>query len=269
MSTKCHSERSEESETLRSTQGDNDEDQLPDTWVWKQLSAIANVKGGVTKGRRFNGKKTIFLPYLRVANVQDGYLDLTEIKQIEVLPEDKVKYAMKSGDLLFTEGGDRDKLGRGTVWRGKVQDCIHQNHIFRVRLKTGEAIPDYVSITTKSDFSKHYFFENASQTVNLASINIRTLSALPLPIPPLPEQHEIVRRVEALFKKADEIEVRYKKAKAFVDKLTQSILAKAFRGELVPQDPNDEPASVLLERIKVERAKQELKRRGKKVTHDA
>lgn len=270
MASKCHSERSEESETLCFTQGDNDENHFPDTWVWKQLSAVADVKGGVTKGRRFNGKKTIFLPYLRVANVQDGYLDLTEIKQIEVLPEDKVKYALKSGDLLFTEGGDRDKLGRGTVWRGEVQDCIHQNHIFRARpLKTGEAIPDYVSITTKSDFSKHYFFENASQTVNLASINIKTLSALPLPIPPLPEQQEIVRRVESLFKKADEIETRYKKAKAFVDKLTQSILAKAFRGELVPQDPNDEPASMLLERIKVERTKQWPKRRGKKVTHDA
>ena len=70
---------------------------------------------------------------------------------------------------------------------------------------------------------------------------------------PLIEQQEIVRRVEALFKKADEIEARYKKAKTFVDKLTQSILAKAFRGELVPQDPNDEPASKLLERIKSER----------------
>ena len=92
---------------------------------------------------------------------------------------------------------------------------------------------------------------------------------MPISLPPLPEQHEIVRRVEALFKKANEIEVRYKKAKAFVDRLTQSILAKAFRGELVPQDQNDEPASVLLESIKVEMVKQEPKRRGKRVEHDA
>jgi type I restriction enzyme S subunit len=114
-----------------------------------------------------------------------------------------------------------------------------------------------VSLYSKSAFSRSYFFENASQTVNLASINLTTLAALPLSLPPLPEQQEIVRRVEALFKKADEIEERYKKAKAFVDKLTQSILAKAFRGELVPQDPNDEPASVLLERIKQEHSKRE------------
>ena len=103
----------------------------------------------------------------------------------------------------------------------------------------------------------------------MENLNQKLFSAMPISLPPLPEQHEIVRRVEALFKKANEIEVRYKKAKAFVDKLTQSILAKAFRGELVPQDTNGEPASVLMERIKVERVKQEPKRRRKKVAHDA
>ena len=83
-------------------------------------------------------------------------------------------------------------------------------------------------------FVKIYFFENASQTVNLASINMTTLGNVPLAIPPEKEQHEIVRRVESLFSLADQIEARYQKAKTHVDKLTQSILAKAFRGELVP-----------------------------------
>jgi type I restriction enzyme S subunit len=88
-----------------------------------------------------------------------------------------------------------------------------------------------------------------------------------VPMPPLQEQHEIVRRVEALFKIADDIEKRYQKAKAHVDKLTQSILAKAFRGELVPQDPNDEPASELLKRIQAERKNQEAEARpGRKLS---
>ncbi len=88
-------------------------------------------------------------------------------------------------------------------------------------------------------------------------LNLDNIKNLDIHLPPLPEQQEIVRRVEALFKKADEIEARYKKARVFVDRLTQSILAKAFRGELVPQDPNDEPASVLLEKIKTEKGRLE------------
>jgi len=86
-------------------------------------------------------------------------------------------------------------------------------------------------------------------------VNTAQLRNLSMPLPPFDEQQAIVHRVEALFKIADQIEARYKKAKAVVDKLSQSILAKAFRGELVPQDPNDEPASELLERIREERSK--------------
>jgi type I restriction enzyme S subunit len=231
--------------------------ETPESWRWNRLSEVAHVRGGVTKGRKLAGKRTIVLPYLRVANVQDGYLNLSEIKQIEVLPGDETEYGLESGDVLFTEGGDRDKLGRGAVWHDEIPKCIHQNHIFRARLFTLQVTPEYISLVTKSEFSRHYFFDNASQTVNLASINLTTLSALPMPIPPVEEQNEIVHRLEALFKLADQIEARLTKAKNNVDQLTQSVLAKAFRGELVAQDPNDEPASVLLERIKAERTKGE------------
>lgn len=230
-------------------------EELPETWLRERLLNIAHIVGGVTKGRRLRAKSTIMVPYLRVANVQDGYLDLTEIKEIEALPEDLEKYRLKDADILFTEGGDRDKLGRGTVWQNQVKNCIHQNHIFRARLYSSTISPDYISLATKSDYSRRYFFDNASQTVNLASINLTTLGDLPIAVPPVAEQREIVRRVETLFKIADQIEARYQKAKAVVDKLTQSILAKAFRGELVPQDPNDEPASELLKRIREERAR--------------
>jgi len=228
-------------------------DSLPDTWKWERLINLAHVVGGVTKGRKLKSGQTINLPYLRVANVQDGYIDFSEIKEIEALPEDLLKYRLKKGDILFTEGGDRDKLGRGTVWDGSIENCIHQNHIFRARLYCSKILPEFISLATKSEHSRRYFFDNASQTVNLASINKTTLGNLPIPIPPPEEQHEIVRRVEALFKIADDIEKRYQKAKAHVDKLTQSILAEAFRGKLVLQDPNDEPASELLKRIHAER----------------
>ncbi|MEC5032647.1 MAG: restriction endonuclease subunit S [Oscillatoria sp. PMC 1051.18] len=230
---------------------------LPNTWKWERFVNIANILGGVTKGRKFKDRETIKLPYLRVANVQDGYLNLDEIKEIEVLPEDQEKYHLENGDILVTEGGDRDKLGRGTIWRCEIDNCIHQNHVYRARLYYSSVPNEYIDIALKSESSRSFFFKNASQSVNLASINMTMLGSVPLPIPPEKEQQEIVKRVETLFQKADQIEQRYYKAKAYVDKLTQSILAKAFRGELVPQDPNDEPASVLLERIRTERAKQE------------
>jgi type I restriction enzyme S subunit len=123
--------------------------ETPESWKWNRLGEVAHVRGGVTKGRKLGGKKTIMLPYLRVANVQDGYLDLSEIKQIEVLPEDETKYQLESGDVLFTEGGDRDKLGRGTVWHGEIPKCIHQNHIFRARLLTTKVTPEYISLVSK------------------------------------------------------------------------------------------------------------------------
>jgi type I restriction enzyme S subunit len=231
--------------------------ELPISWKWTRLLNIAEVIGGVTKGRKFQGKKTIMLPYLRVANVQDGYLDLSEIKEIEVLPEDLEKYKLIDGDILFTEGGDRDKLGRGTIWREQLKNCIHQNHIFRARTFKEFVLPQYISIFTKTPIAKQYFFDKASQTVNLASINLTSLSNVPIALPPFEEQKEIVRKVEELFHFADSIEARYQKAKAWFDKIPQAILAKAFRGELVPQDENDEPASALLERIK--KKKSEIK----------
>lgn len=233
---------------LNSSQIESDTD-IPEKWSWTQLLNIAEVIGGVTKGKKFNGRKTIYLPYLRVANVQDGYLDLSEVKTIEVLPEDLEKYKLAKGDILFTEGGDRDKLGRGTIWNNEVENCIHQNHIFRARAFENYVLPGYISIYAKSENARAYFFENASQTVNLASINLTTLANVPIAVPPLKEQQEIVRRVEQLFSLADKIESRYNTAKAQVDRLPQSLLAKAFSGELVPQDESDEPASLLLARI--------------------
>lgn len=228
---------------------------MPASWVKVRLRQIVDLHGGVTKGRRFKDRKTVQARYLRVANVQDGYLNLSEIKTIDILPEEKDKYRLETGDLLFTEGGDRDKLGRGTAWRGEIEDCIHQNHVFRARLFSSDILPDYVSIATKSEESRNYFFRNASQSVNLASINMTTLGNLPIAIPPLPEQQEIVRRVESLFALANRLERKLEAARKRVENLTASILAKAFRGELVPQDPNDEPAEKLLERIRAEKAR--------------
>jgi type I restriction enzyme S subunit len=131
--------------------------ELPSTWRWVRLGAIAEITGGLTLGkRRRPGTLTIPTPYLRVANVQRGHLDLRDIKTTQATPAERDNLRLRVGDILLNEGGDRDKLGRGWVWSGEVADCIHQNHVFRARLKDTKAIPQIVSLFSNS-FGAHYF----------------------------------------------------------------------------------------------------------------
>lgn len=223
---------------------------IPETWSWVRLCRISEVVSGLAKGSTKN-KETVSLPYLRVANVQRGFLDLNEVKEIDVPINRVEKLTLKYGDILFNEGGDLDKLGRGWIWEDQVDCCVHQNHVFRARLFNPEFQPKYISYYGNS-VGMEYFVRAGSQTVNLANINKTSLSLLPVALPPAQEQKEIVRRVESLFALADNVEKQYQAAKERTDRLTQSLLAKAFRGELVPQDPNDEPASDLLKRIQAD-----------------
>lgn len=156
------------------------EGELPKGWKWVKLNAVCKIIGGVTKGKDLKGKASIHLPYLRVANVQDGYLDLRQIKTIEVLPSDKEKYQLLLGDILYTEGGDKDKLGRGTIWKNEIKDCIHQNHIFQARPLTKNINSKYIAYFSQTRAAKNYFFKHGKQTTNLASINLTILSNLPL-----------------------------------------------------------------------------------------
>jgi Type I restriction modification DNA specificity domain len=210
------------------------------------------IVGGITKDSKKQNPMDEELPYLRVANVQRGFLDLSEIKTIRVPQRRVEELLLKQGDILFNEGGDIDKLGRGWVWGGEIEPCTFQNHVFRVRLQNQCFEPKFFSWYGNSR-GFDYFLSFGKQTTNLASINKTLLSALPLVIPPAEEQQEIVRRIETLFALADSLEAHFKTARAQVEQLTPALLAKAFRGELVPQDPNDEPASVLLERIRAAR----------------
>lgn len=228
---------------------------LPEEWKWVKLSEICDIIGGVTKGRDFKGKDTIQLPYLRVANVQDGFLDLEEVKTIDVLPSDKEKYKLEYGDILYTEGGDKDKLGRGTIWRNEIADCIHQNHIFRARPISEEVDPKYVAYFSQTKYAKDYFFRKAKQTTNLASINITVLSNLPIPICSFNEQRKIVLELERLLSVCDNLEQTITQNLQESEALRRSILKKAFEGDLVAQDPYEEPAHELLKRLQAEKAK--------------
>ena len=228
---------------------------IPKSWRWMRLAEIAEVVGGVTKdSSRQSDPSVPLVPYLRVANVQRGWLDLTEVSEIR-LPESRAKkLELQYGDVLLNEGGDRDKLGRGWIWEEQVGGCIHQNHVFRARIRHGLLNPKLLAWHANS-FGRPWFERNGRQTTNLASISLSKIKQFPVPVPPVDEQTALVERIEdqliANRRTADA--ARHALVKA--SHLRRSLLAEAFAGRFATQDPDDEPASVLLSRIKGQREK--------------
>ena len=169
--------------------------EIPEEWQLKRLAEVARVQTGLAKNKANAGPLSV--PYLRVANVQDGFLNLREMKSVEVNADALSRYALKMGDVLFTEGGDADKLGRGAVWNGEIELCLHQNHIFVARL-FGDIRPMFLSLYGGSSRGKSYFLNCSKQTTNLASMNSTQLKRLPVPIPRLDEQEQILERLGVL-----------------------------------------------------------------------
>jgi len=227
---------------------------LPECWVWASLDMLGEIASGVAKGSKVEpGVALREVAYLRVANVQRGFLDLSEIKMIPATERDIADLTLQPGDLLFNEGGDRDKLGRGWVWRGEVKECIHQNHVFRMRPFVPEVLPELVSHHGNT-FGKEWFQRAGKQTTNLASINMTMLRSFPVPVAPPEEQLAIREALSVCLSALDEQEAAVDVSLLQSEAQRKNILKAAFSGQLVPQDPNDEPASVLLERIRAERA---------------
>lgn len=172
---------------------ENEFGMLPENWPIARLDECAFVQTGAAKGRRFGDSKTVDVPYLRVANVQDGYLDLSEIKHIRIQESEIPRYSLQHGDVVVTEGGDFDKLGRGFIWQGEIAHCVHQNHIFAIRTRRDILLPEYLAYLVQSDYGKAYFLTVAHRTTHLACINAAKLKAFPAVLPSLPEQREIAR----------------------------------------------------------------------------
>lgn len=226
---------------------------LPEGWCWATLDQMADVQGGIQKGKQRKTRVGLrAVPYLRVANVQRGYLDLGEIQTIEATEEEIAILRLQVGDVLFNEGGDRDKLGRGWVWNGEIDECIHQNHVFRARLRAGVMLPRLLSWYGNTT-GQRYFFEEGKQTTNLASLNSTKLRNLPVPVPPRAEQERIANELDVILPDVDACSASVNRNLARCQRLRQAILKQAFEGKLVAQDPDDEPASALLARIRAAR----------------
>ncbi len=238
---------------------------LPDGWEWARLGEICEIKGGITKNKArvvSNGREVL---YLRVANVQRGYLDLANVTRIMADEGTIEALCLYPGDILFTEGGDRDKLGRGWVWQGEIAECIHQNHIFRARPLVPGLVPELISWYGNA-FGQRYFMTEGVQTTNLASVSMTKLRSFPVPIPPASEQQEIKKRVVECLSVIDHVSAEIARMEQVSSALRQSILRQAFSGKLVLQDPTDEPASRLLERIREEKAESPARKKHSRRT---
>jgi type I restriction enzyme S subunit len=165
---------------------------VPSGWERKTLNKVAEIRTGVAKGKK-GLKDPIEVSYLRVANVQDGKIDLSEVKSIQIERHQLDRYSLKKGDVLMTEGGDFDKLGRGDVWQGQIEPCLNQNHVFAVRVDPNKLLPYFLTTLSSSYYGKTYFLSCAKRTTNLASINSSQLKDFPVLLPPLPEQRQIAQ----------------------------------------------------------------------------
>lgn len=193
-----------------------------------RLGQIAEIVSGVTKGRKLNGARTRAVPYLAVINVQDRRLALETVKVIEAAESEIARYKLRKNDLVLTEGGDPDKLGRGALWQDEIADCIHQNHIFRVRLRDNIIDPLFANWLIGGPRGKAYFLRSAKQTTGIASINMTQLREFPLLLPPLDLQRSFAARVAEI----DKLKAQHRAHLAKLDALFASLQHRAFRGEL-------------------------------------
>jgi type I restriction enzyme S subunit len=163
---------------------------IPRKWNLVCLKRISDIQTGLTLGKTYEGP-LIERPYLRVANVQDGRLDLDDVTLIEVPSAVAARVELRAGDVLMTEGGDLDKLGRGYLWDGQIPNCLHQNHIFAVRCFAHKLRPMFLTYATASQYGRDYFEATGKRTTNLASTSSTKVGLFPIPLPPITEQDEI------------------------------------------------------------------------------
>jgi type I restriction enzyme S subunit len=235
-------------------------DELPETWKSVVFDSMmqCNPQNGLYKPQSSYGSGTRIV---RIDAFYDGAIaPWKDLKRLELTQDEIALYGLSNGDLLINRVNSMKFLGKSALVRELSEPCVFESNMMRVRLKLEVVDPEYAVLYLQSWPGIQELRKNAKHAVNQSSINQNDVRSVAFNLPPLEEQQEIVRRVEQLFSFADQIEARLTKAQAQVDRLTQSILAKAFRGELVPTEAelarregrDYEPASKLLERVRME-----------------
>ncbi len=190
-------------------------------WYESSLESIADLASGITKGRKVKGVNLREVPYMAVSNVKNGYIDWTTIKTILATEQEIEQYRLLPNDVLMTEGGDPDKVGRGAIIKEPLENSIHQNHIFRVRLDRNQLLPVFFEEYLQHQKAKRYFLGCAKQTTGIASINMRQLRALPVLVPPMNLQNQFAAFVRQVDKLKFETQKSLKEMQTLMDSLMQ------------------------------------------------
>ena len=204
--------------------------EIPSHWEIKKLKYIANLQTGLAKGKDYTSGEIISVPFLRVANVQDNYLNLEEIHMISILKSIHQRYQLRHGDVLMNEGGDFDKLGRGCVWRSEVKNCIHQNHVFAVRPHS--VSPEWINLYTSSTLANAFFISRSKQTTNLASISSKNLLSLPVPVPPKDECKKIIDWINVQLIRTESLEKTINSSIDLLKEKSSSLISSAVTGKI-------------------------------------
>lgn len=236
---------------------------VPETEKWLRTDDVADVRGGIQKQPKRRPSKNRY-PFLRVANVGRNHVDLSEVHEVELFDGELERYKLEPGDLLVVEGnGSPDEIGRSALWRGEIDNCVHQNHLIRVR-PSPDIDPEFLALYWNAPQTAARLRDVASSTSGLYTLSTAKVKSIPVPVVTLDEQRLIVQRTEEqlslLAALSEAIEVAFARSA----RLRRSILARAFAGHLSAQDPEDEPASELLTRIVAQRSEEPMPRRRKR-----
>lgn len=207
---------------------------VPEHWIVRRLKHTASLQSGIPKGKDLTGKSSISVPMLRVANVQDGYLDLEDVHAIDIEPSQLERYLLRNGDVLMNEGGDNDQLGRGAVWSAQIDNCIHQNHVFAIRPQSIES--DWLDMLTRAAYAKFHFYRVAKQSTNLASISSTNIKETPLLIPPVEERVEILEFIKLQLEKLKKTEELSSNQVALLQERRTALISAAVTGKIDVRD---------------------------------
>lgn len=202
---------------------------VPAHWRVVRLKHACTLQSGMPKGKP-SSSTSVFAPMLRVANVQDGWLNLEDVHSVPVERDQYHRFLLRTGDVLMNEGGDRDKLGRGAVWRGEVPGCIHQNHVFAIRPRTVE--PEWLTLVTSASYARFHFFQVAKQSTNLASISSTNIKETPLVVPPPEERAAIMSHVGSMVSRMARATELAEKQKLLLQERRAALISAAVTGKI-------------------------------------